>query len=62
MHIPDDEPADVSYERTLRIAESVYQSLLRNIPGVDPLTARACANNIAAAYSELGILDQSSPR
>jgi hypothetical protein len=55
--IPDNEPAEVSYQRQLRIAESIYQSLLRNLPGVDPQTARACANNIAAGYPELGLIE-----
>ena len=58
MQISDTEPVEVSYKRALRIAEQIYRNLLRNLPGVDSLAARACANNIAAAYSELGVIDE----
>lgn len=56
----DDEVAILSIDRKLRIAAEVLATLLRNLPGVDPVAAKACANNVACAWGEFGILDDAT--
>ena len=51
----DDEIAIITIDRQKRIAAEVFDTLLRNLPGVDAVTAKACANNLAAGWSDYGI-------
>lgn len=55
--LTDDQPADVSHERRLRIANEVHATLLRNLPGVDPAAAEACARNIASGWGDYGVIE-----
>ena len=52
----DDEAAVVSIDRQRRIAAEVLETLLRNLPGVDPAAAKVCANNIACSWGEYGVM------
>lgn len=51
----DDEVAILSIDRQRRIAAEVLDTLLRNLPGVDPKAADACSRNIAAAFGDYGV-------
>jgi len=51
----DDEAAIISVERQRRIAAELLESLLRNLPGIDPAVAKACANNLAAGFGWFGV-------
>jgi hypothetical protein len=50
----DDEVAILSIDRQKRIAAEILDSLLRNLPGVDPAAAKACANNLACGWGDMG--------
>jgi hypothetical protein len=51
----EDEVAILSIDRQRRSAAEVLDTLLRNLPGVDPKAADACARNISCAFGEYGI-------
>ena len=51
----DDEVAIISIDRQIRIAAEVKATLLRNLSGVDPAAADACARNLAAGWGDYGI-------
>jgi hypothetical protein len=51
----DDEVAILSIDRQRRIAVEITDTLLRNLPGVDPKAADACARNIACAFGGYGV-------
>jgi hypothetical protein len=53
----DDEVAILSIDRQRRIAAEVLDTLLRNLPGVDVVAARACSNNLAAGFGEYGAVE-----
>lgn len=55
--LSDNEVAILSIDRQKRIAVEVFDSLLRNLPGVDPVAARACANNLAAGWGDFGVTE-----
>ena len=55
--LKDDEPADVSYERQLRMVASLTDTIQRNVPGCSLEDAEACARNIASAYPILGMVE-----
>jgi hypothetical protein len=54
VSVGDDNPVETTYARTLRIAQEIGESLLRNMPGIDRAAARAAANNLAAGWGDLG--------
>jgi len=55
VQLGDDEVAIISIVRQQRIAAEALATLLRNLPGVDPVAAKACANNLAAGWGEYGV-------
>lgn len=50
----DDEVAIITIDRQRRIVDEVYDTLLRNLPGVDRAAAKACARNLAAGFGDYG--------
>lgn len=54
----DDEVAILSIDRQRRIALEVTATLLRNLPGIDPAAAKACANNLACAWGDVGAFEK----
>lgn len=56
--VPDDAPAEVSYARQVRMVAELYESLLRNLPGVDHDYAIACARNLASGWGYFGAVQR----
>ncbi len=55
VQLSDAAVAILSIDRQRRIAVEVLDTLLRNLPGVDPVVAKACANNLAAGWGAYGV-------
>jgi len=53
--LTDNDAVEVSHARARRIAQDVAASILRHMPGADPLEAEDAARNIAQAWGGLGL-------
>lgn len=61
VYLTDHDAVEVSHERALRIAAEVLARLRQLTPNPSDLELIACANNIAAGWGELGVLDPAPP-